>query len=782
ELSDVNKRHRMRARPKVLLCHSYEEAIELFQRYQEYVIAVISDMCYSREGKLDEEAGLNLFRLLQQQESQPAMLLQSSEAGNSRKAAEMGVAFLNKNSATLIHGLRQFIIRKLGFGPFVFRNRFGEEITRAYSINDFEHKLKLVNENTILYHSKRDDFSHWLTAHGEFMVAKRVRELKIKDFHSTYEIQKYLIDTFVNVRNLRNRGKILNFTPDVIEQHDCVIRLAEGSLGGKGRGLFFLNALLVSMEFDESFPEVYIRIPTTFVIGTEEFDRFIRNVRLPEKLDDCNDAEIKKLFLETNLSDELTQKLKLVLRMIKKPLAIRSSGLLEDSQSQPFAGVYQTYMLPNCHPDEHFRLKQLLQAIKLVYASVFLSSARQYIESISYKLEDEKMAVIIQEVVGQVHDGFYYPHISGVAQSYNYYCIEGFENTDGIATIAVGLGKTVVDGEKAFRFIPPKPRKDILPFEELSSNAQKKLYAIPLCENDFDLSEGEDASLTKLPVRNIVKHGTLKNIASTWDYRNNRMVDNLKADGPKVITFANILKRGVFPLAEIITEVLDIGQTAMGLPVEIEFAVDLTSKPGTDNRPNFYMLQIRPLTINEGECSIDIEKLNRQDLLLYTEHSMGNGFIEDITDIVYIPPEQYDSTKTLEMMDEISRINEILKHCKRKYVLIGPGRWGSKDRFLGVPVKWAQINNVAIVIEVTRKDYKVDSSQGTHFFHNLISRNVGYFSIAHDSATDFINWEKIDALPSEGEYTFARHVILQQPVSAVLDGRTGQAVIKLRQD
>jgi len=606
---------------------------------------------------------------------------------------------------------------------------------------------------------------------------QKIHPEKIDDFNDVEEIRNYLLDVFRTARKNRTRGKIINFEPSALSEVDQIIRLAEGSLGGKGRGLAFLNALLVTMEFEEEFPEVNIALPSTSIIGTSEYDSFIERNKIGEWIISKSDKEIQEIFINGTLSKELIQKLEVIVNQITYPLAVRSSGLLEDSQSQPFAGIYKTYLLPNNNPDKKIRLRQLCDAIKLVFSSVYLEGARTYIESINYKVEEEKMAVIIQEIVGCVFDDCYYPHFSGIGQSHNFYPISYLKSSDGVVSIAVGLGKTVVEGDRTFRFCPKHPKMDIIPPSEQVKESQNFFYAVDLKNPNFDLLKGEDITLKKVLINQAEKHGILTHMTSVWDYENNRLMDGAIKKGTKIVTFANIIKYNYFPLAKILEKILDIGEKAMGMPVEIEFAVDLTKDDKKKLYPTFYVLQIRPLTINTDEITINSENLNKDDLVLYTEKGMGNGIIDSVYDVIFVDNATWDRTKTVRMHAEISDLNKRMRAEGRSYILIGPGRWGSRDRFLGIPVKWIDINMAKIIVETGSEDFAVDSSQGTHFFHNLVSMDVGYFSISHHSDVDFIDWDWLKLQKVIEKTDFFLHVQVDHPLVIKMDGYKGLAVI-----
>lgn len=782
ELDDINKRRRMRGRPKVLLCHNYEEAVEKYEKYQEFIIAVISDIRYKKAGKEDPVAGLKLIEFLRSKDADCPILLQSSELKNKARADELQVHFLHKTSKRLLHDLRDFILKNLGFGAFVFRYEDGREISRVNTVEEFEDILGQIPDESLLYHSRQNNFSAWLTAHGEFLFAKRIRGLKVTDFETTGEIREHLIKVFREVEYSRNRGKIIQFFPGSLHIKDGIIRLAEGSLGGKGRGLAFLNSLFVSMDFENRYTGIHVKIPRTYIIGTSEFDNFVEANRIDHRLLEKSDAEITRKFVSGSLSRSLREILEIFVNKIRFPLAVRSSGLLEDSQSQPFAGIYKTIMLPNSNPDPKIRLRNLMDSIKMVFSSVYTKSARNYIESINYKLEEEKMAVILQEIVGQEFADYYYPHISGVAQSFNFYPTADLTNKDGIASLALGLGKTVVEGGNHVRFSPNFPRKQLISSQEILGNTQKEMYVLNLNDAGFRFSQNYEGSIKKLKIRELQDQRSLSKVASTWDYQNNRLRVGIDAQGPKLITFANILQHESFPLASILKNCLEIGEKAMGVPVEIEFAVNLTENAEKGILPTFYLLQIRPLNINREQVNIETESLDKSQLFLYTTKGMGNGIINHLMDVIYTDPEKFSNTRTLEMQEEIAYLNQKMQQADREYVLLGPGRWGSRDRFLGIPVKWHEINKAKIIVEAGLENFEVDSSQGTHFFHNLVSMNVGYFTVPASSAEDFIDWEWLKAQPVKERTEHFIHLEMEKPVVVKMNGRKGISYIYKQED
>lgn len=778
EVSEINKHLRMRVRPKVLLAHDFEEAIRLYEKYKDYILCVISDVRYKVQGKIDAEAGIKLIKHVLATNSDLPVILQSSEDENRQLAEDLNVHFFNKNSKYLFKDLREYLVHSLGFGNFIFRNPDGEVICEASNIAEFEEKILIIPEDSLEYHSRFNHFSNWLIAHGEIQIAKKIRPMKIEDFETRDQLRKFLHHIFRTVRIEKNRGKIINFDADSLSELNQVIRLTEGSLGGKGRGLAFLNALLCTMEYEHKFKNTSISLPSTAIIGTNEFDQFVERNHIIENIQDKSDKEIDDIFIQGLLSEELIERLEIYLDVVRYPIAVRSSSLLEDSQSQPLAGVYRTFMLPNNHRDDSRRLKQLMNAIKLVFASVYLKAARNFLDAVDFKAEEEKMAVIIQETVGYCKgEKYYYPDIAGVAQSYNFYPTSGLQQSDGIANIVLGLGKAVVEGKNNHRFCPLYPDIDLLTQEEIVRNSQKEFYALNLANNDFDLTKGEESTLSLLTLKDAEEHGSLRYLASVWDYNDSRLTDNPQERGPKVLTFSSILKYKHFPLARIVKELLEIGEIALGNPVEIEFAVNLKQDNCQTHKPTFYILQIRPLSINTDAYQINTQELVKRDLLMYTEHGMGNGIFEDLHDVIYLDPRTFDKTKTYAMQQEIESFNTKMAKADKAYILIGPGRWGSRDRFLGIPVRWPQISRAKVILETGLKDFIVEASQGTHFFHNLLAMNVGYFTIPYTSQTDFVDWDWLMKQPhcQRGEYFV--HLEFDHPLLVKMDGKTGKAVI-----
>ena len=767
---------RLRARPKVLLCRSYEEALDVFNRYKEYLLCLISDVQFYRNGRLNASAGFALVNYVKKVMKDLPVIIQSSKIEYSRDAYELKTVFINKNSESLLQDIKTFISYYLGFGNFVYKDANGKTIAVARNLKEFERNLSTVPVESIVHHARRNHFSLWLMARGEIKLAKVLAPYRISDFDTSEHLREYLIEVIRKYREEQKRGKILDFDEVTVVDENNVVSLVEGSLGGKGRGLAFINTLLFNFDFETHIPGINIRMPRTTVIGTNEFEYFLENNGFKELyFRNVTSLEVKKMFLNGNLSQELTDRLERLLDMFGRPLAIRSSGMLEDSMKQPFAGVYDTYILPNAHPDKKVRLKRLTDAVKLVYASVFTETARAYIEAVDFKIEEEKMAVVIQEVVGNKFGETYYPHISGVAQSYNFYSFGHMNPEDGFAVLAIGLGKYVVDGEKAYRFCPVYPELDNNSPDAQIKNTQTEFYAVDLSNRDIDLLEGEIAGMTRLELMDAEKHGTLNHCASVYDPDDNAIYPGIDRMGPRIINFANILKYNYIPLGKAIEVVLDVVKEAIGTPVEIEFAVDL--KKDEKGLASFYLLQIKPLLGSTSNYRINMDRIQKDKILLYTEHGMGNGKISDVSDVIFVDIENFDKSKTVEMAKEIEQLNTNMKGANKKYVLIGPGRWGTRDKWIGIPVVWAQISNARVIVETSLEDYPLEASGGSHFFHNVTSMRVGYFSIQHHEKNSFINWEVLNSHSNVTKYEYFKHVHFDKPLVIRMDGRKRKAVI-----
>ncbi len=799
DLNEMQRLLRRRARPKILLAETYEEANYYYKKYKDYVLGVLSDVSFKQNGQVNPIAGHEFLRMIRSNLPHLPLLMQSSETKNQVKADELDAYFLNKNSPTLVQDFQHFLLNHLGFGDFVFLLPKEEkqpkkktqdmeseeihvqttEIARASNMKEFEELLQKVPLESILFHSQRNHFSNWLMARCEFVLASELRPKKVSDFSDLNAIREYLIKVFNNTRRNKQRGIITEFAGQKFEFDSSFTRLRGDSLGGKGRGLAFMRALLTRYKIDEKYKNAIVKVPNSIVIGTLEFDRFIKDNNLYRlfKDEELSDEEIAKEFLKCEICDELKQNLSVILQHFKTPLAIRSSSLLEDYQNHPFAGMYDTFILPNNHNDDNIRLQQLCHAIKLIYASVFFKEPRAYSESLSLKIEEEKMAIVIQELVGQEHNGKFYPTLSGIAKSYNFYPISHQTAEDGIANIAVGFGKTVVGGEKVFRFSPRYPdlNPDFSTPESALENSQRDLYVLDTSNKYVDFNEPQINTCKKLKISDIIKDGSLDLVASTYDRNDGMIRDGLSDGGYPLITFAGILKYDAFPLAPILQDILTVGQKGMGCPVEFEFAVNID--PENKTPPTFAILQIRPFVISQEKYDIGWDKIKQDQIFIRSDKALGNGLIDSIRDIVYIPSEGFDSSKTVEMAEEIGVINKKLVSSSAPYLLIGPGRWGTQDRWLGVPVRWGQISGARVIVETALENFNIKPSQGTHFFQNMISRGIGYVDIPLHSKDCSVDWSWLEKQTLKEKLKFVNHIHLSSPLIVKLDGRLGHAVI-----
>lgn len=778
DIDELHKILKMRARPKVILVSTFEDAVDVVDKYLDKLLCVISDVRFARDGKLDDDSGVDLIRYVQSKNMKIPCLMQSHDTDNAIRAMQVDADFINKNSDTLALDIYNFIYTKLGFGDFVFRNQSGTRVAMAKSMEEFEEHLKHIPDESLLYHSRRNGISTWLMARGEINIAKKLRRYQIEDFKSVKELRKFCLDVFEASRIKQLRGRIIRFRPNIVNSNHYIVRMGRGSLGGKGRGLAFLSNFIENTYFKKLIKYINISIPKTAVIGVDEYDNFIEKNNLYDQIYlDKNYNKVKELFLKGDIPDKLRDKLRLYLKEIhNKPLAVRSSGLFEDSLMQPFAGVYATYLLPNNDPDLEVRYQQLVTAIKLIYASIFTPEAQSYFNAVDYKIEEEKMAVIIQEVVGQEYNGKYYPNISGVAQSYNYYPFSYMKPEDGFAVLGIGLGKYVVGGEKTHRFCPQYPKLQLASVEDQVKDSQKYFYAIDMHKEKIDLiKDGEDAVTVKYDLSEAEKDGNLLHCASVYDYQNDRLEPDLKLRGPRVVDFANILKYDQVPIANALNVLLNIFKQAMGAPVEIEFAVDLSK--GKEGMPTFHLLQIKPLIRQEMSVDIDLDKVDRNKLVMLANKGMGNGTVKHIRDVIYMNLPKFDRTKTEDMADEMEVLNQKLKEQDRQYVLFGPGRWGTRDRFTGIPVLWSQISNAKVIVEQGLDDFPLDASLGSHFFHNVTSMNVGYFSVKNNNEQNFVNMEILEQQEVIEETEYFKHVRFKEPLEIMMDGKKQTSVI-----
>lgn len=761
---------RMRARPKILLASTYEEATTIIDKYKNYMLCLITDVKYEKDGVTDENAGIKLIEYTRRKLKNLPTIIQSSDSRFEEIAKANNSLFINKNSDSLYNEFEYFIMNYLGFGDFVFKDSKGNKISSASNIREFEKQLKKIPDDSLLYHASRNHFSMWLMARGEIRAARIINPKKVSDYNDVNELRDALLNMIKKHRNEKEKGNIIPFAEGIDITEDNIYTLAEGSLGGKGRGLAFINALIHNYEFNKHIPDIKIRTPKTFIIGAHEFELFLKDNRLLKiALEEKDDTKVQKAFLKKRLSREIIKKIKSILDIIDKPIAIRSSGLYEDSLTQPFAGIFETYLLPNNHPDKKERVKQVCNAIKMVYASVFSDTAKGYVRAVNYKIEDEKMAIIIQEVVGNQFDYLYYPHLSGVAQSYNFYPFAHMKPEEGFAVAAVGLGKYVVEGNKVFRFSPKYPTIEINSPKDQFLNSQVKFYAVDMRKKDINILEGEMAGLAFKDISIAEKQGTLKHCVSVYNPDNNMIYPGISKQGPRIVNFANILKHNYIPLAKTLEVTLELGKEAMGTAVEIEYAVDLTKDK--NGRASFYILQIKPLISNSMDCNINLNDIKEEDIVLLSKQGMGNGIIDNITDIIFVDPKDFNKNKTEDMAAEIETLNDKMINEQRNYLLIGPGRWGTRDKWIGIPVKWTQISNAKIIVETSLHNYPLDGSLGSHFFHNVTSMNIGYFTVQHENENEYINYNKLRKQHVIDKGNYFTHIRFDKPLVIKMDGK-----------
>jgi len=778
-LNEHQRMLRMRGRPKILLATNYEDAEELYTKYRNNLLGIISDIRYKRGGKQDPQAGIKFCKMVQENDPYMPILLQSSEPENASIAKELNVGFLSKNSKTLTLELRNYLTKHLAFGEFIFRDpNTLEEITRAANLQELQQKILKIPDSSLAYHIARNDFSKWLNARALFPIAQMFKPVRPDDFENLDAIRKYIYEEISKYRINKGRGVISKFDKRRFDEYLIFSRIGEGSLGGKARGLAFIDNLIKKYQIAYQYENVVISIPRTVVLCTDVFDEFMETNNLYKiGLSDLPDEEILNHFIAGNLPVRILDDLKALISVIKNPIAIRSSSLLEDSHYQPFAGIYSTYMIPKIESDAKIMMVLLTNAIKSVYASVYFKSSKAYMAATQNEMDEEKMAIILQEVCGTRYDNVFFPTISGVGRSINFYPIEPEKPEDGIVNIAFGLGKQIVEGGQTLRFSPRYPNKILqLSSPELAlRDAQKDFFALDLIAEHCVPSVDDGINMLKMRVHDVKQQHLLKHVASTFDYQNNIIRDGIFYEGKKIITFANILKHSTFPLADILQTLLEIGQKEMNKPIEIEFAVNLDTPKGTPAIFNF--LQIRPIVETTHLEGIEVSEENIQNHIVYSESALGNGIIEGVKDFVYIKPESFDPARSKEMALNVEKLNERLIKEKRPYVLIGPGRWGSSDPWLGIPVKWAQIAGARVIVESGMKDYRIDPSQGTHFFQNLTSFKVGYFTINPYINDGSYKLDYLNELMAEYEDEFLRHIKFHDDIVIKIDGKKKQGVI-----
>ena len=766
---------RLRARTKVLHATTMEEAVAAVDLYGQNLIGLITDAGFPAQNRKDMQAGLSLIARVRERFPDLPILMQSTDKKNETPALALGASFLHKHDPALLKNMDDFLRKDLGFGEFVFRMPDGTELDTASTLQELATKLRQVPAESVEHHAVHNQFSHWLRTRAEFDLADRIRPMIIDDFDSVEDTREFLASTFEKYLISTRRSGVMEFAGR-FDSGSKFQRYGSGSLGGKGRGLAFFSTQLDQLQLDTRHPDVLIDVPPTVVLATGIFEDFVHQNELGYlATTDVEDEEVASAFLAGSFSEEIESRIHHLATAMDTPLAVRSSSRLEDALPQPFAGVYSTYFLANDHPEPSLKAEQLLNTIKLVYASTYSQNAKAFVRATQNSIEEESMAVVIQPLIGSQHGDRYYPTAAGVARSFNYYPVGPMVPTEGIAAVALGLGKTVAGGERCVRFSPHRPKR-IYQFSSVDAtlrSAQREFWALEMRQSeDLPLPDPE-YNLLKLDLDAAEADGQLAQLASTWDSANDRIWDGIGREGVRLVTMSGVLKRDVFPLCEILKGLLKTCEELIGCPVEIEFAMVLDEER---QRREFHLLQLRPLVSESTEVEVEFDDSVLGDALAHSSVSLGNGVIDDVTDIIYVHPARLDRMKSIKTAYSIARFNAKLIAEGRSYLLIGPGRWGSADHMLGIPVKWAQISAARTIIECELEDISVDASQGTHFFQNIVSFNVGYLTI-RDGPQGEIDWDWLEAVEPLEEVGAVRHLRLSEPLRILLDGRQGRAAI-----
>jgi CheY-like chemotaxis protein len=777
----LNEEHRlltMRARPKILVAESFEEAEQLFNQFQPYILGVISDVHFSVGGRCSHDAGVRFLTKVKQERFDIPLLLASKASANLEIARKISAAFVNKRSPTLHAEVGAFFRDHLGFGDFVFRNPDGSEIARAHNLRTLAQNLQTIPADALTLHCRRNDFSRWLFARTEPVLATTLRPLSEADFDDIETHRQYLFEAIQGRRRERQQGIVANLDPANFDPETEFFKIGKGSLGGKARGLAFVAAMLRrNPTFQERFKDVRLFVPQTLVITSEGFESFVEQNDLRSLArGDLSDKETANAFLRGCFPDWIAEQLRGYLEKIDYPLAIRSSSLLEDAQFRAYAGLYRTYMISNDDPDLENRLAHLIEAIKLVYASTYFQAPKAFSRRVGHRTEEEQMAVIIQQMVGERYGKNFYPAISGVAHSHNYYPFDRMKPEDGIVTIALGLGKTVVEGEKTLRFSPRYPQ--LLPqrstVRDILENSQRFFYSLKMEGSCPSLSINDSHHLARREIMDAADELPIRMLASTYLPEEDRIRDTTQMHGYRVLTFSSVLKYHQFPLAEILREAMAMGAKGMGCPVELEFSVNLNES--SKHWPQFAFLQLRPMTARAELDKVEIASDELEHAVCYSTRALGNTTQRDMADVVYIKPDRFDPARNTQIAREIGRINATLVKDERKYLLIGPGRWGSADSWLGVPVTWRDISGVGAIVETESERLRVEPSQGSHFFHNITSLGISYMTVTA-KGKDFIDWKRLQSLPQIQQSDYVVHVRLDKPMTLKVDGRQSHGLI-----
>ena len=776
-LNEHEQMLRMRGRPKVILARTYEEAQELYDKYKDKILGVITDVSFNRQGAKDKLAGIKLAREIKAKDPYVPIIIESSENENEVYAQELGVSFIDKNSKKFPVDLGRTITDNFGFGAFIIRNpETGKEVMRINDLKELQDNLFDIPDNLLLYHASHNDISRWLYSRAMFPIAEIIQAHRFQSIEEAPEVKRFFFNLIVKYRKMKNKGVVAIFKKNRFDYYSNFARIGQGSLGGKGRGLAFIDSIIKKYPICDNFDGVVVSRPRTVVLCTDIFDQFMEENNLyPIALSDATDEAILDAFLQASLPIALKDDFYALFEVIDRPLAIRSSSLLEDSHYQPFAGIYSTYMIP--HLTDKDDMYQLLgNAIKSVYASVFYAESKAYMTATSNLIDQEKMAIIIQEVAGAEHDGLYYPSFAGVGRSLNYYPINDEQPEDGVTEVAVGLGKYIVDGGLALRFSPRHPDK-VLQTSTLDlalRDTQTQLYALDIKDADRSFSVDDGFNIQKIRIQDAAKNGSLKYMVSTFDPQDQIIRDNDCGMGRRVVTFANILQHKVFPLAEIVDFMLSEGEKEMRRPVEIEFAGCIDKKG--EMKGNVYWLQIRPIVDRKEMLDEKIMDTASENLILKSTQALGHGMMDGVKDVIYVKTRNFSSFNNSLIAREIEKINKQYVEKGEGYILIGPGRWGSSDTALGIPVKWAHISAARVIAETALPNYRIEPSQGTHFFQNLTSFGVGYFTI-DDKKGGICDIDYLDNMPAVAETDFVRIVRFDNPLQIGINGKTGLGII-----
>ncbi len=775
----VERISRLRARPKVLLARNYEEAMTKYHDFKEVIACVVSDGQFERSGALDKEAGLSFLQYVRSQDISVPCLLQSTNGTLKQKALSIGAEFLNKGDKHALPHLKTFVLNSIRTTEFRLPDPNGKTMAIGNTPTEIVAAIKGASEESLLHPASRRNLVRWFSSRGDIGLAKVFSNCDPSAYEDNGRLRTFFVDTIERYYREGKRGKIVDMTESDPFSNKNITTLAGGSLGGKGRGIAFLNTLVNRSDFSVGFPQMEIEIPVTAVIGTDEFDRIISDRHLREiALSDAPFSQIQKAFLDVALSEKVMEGLGAFVDKIRGPVAVRSSSLFEDSFSQPFSGVFHTYMLPNNHPERSRRIDQLARAVKLVYASAYTPEAKAYFAAGKHHIEDERMAAVIQTVAGKRFGDLFFPHLSGIARSYNFYPVSYMKPEEGFAALAFGLGSYIAEGLGGHRFSPRYPQIEFGSTKDLLNGSQRKFFGVDLRKTEPDyLLDGENAACAMADLSEAERQNALRHCASVYDMANDRIVPGLSASGPRILNFADILRFDYIPLAEAIRKLLDAMREAFGYPIEIEFAATLD--PGKETLAKLYLLQIKPLGGDALVYEIEHEDQREKDVLGWSKECLGNGRLDDIRDVIIVDFESFDKLKTESMVREIEYLNNKMFQQGTRYMLIGPGRWGTRDKSLGIPVVWSQISMAKVIIEVSDSDFPIEASRGSHFFHNLTSMHIGYFSIGREKETGELFTEKFDRGAEIEKTSYFRHLRFDAPLDIQMDGRKRYGIIHL---